>query len=160
MNKGLLLDRDGIINFDPGDYTTSLAEVRFNPGIFRFVKAAVDKAYKVIVITNQGGLAKGIYTIDAVHEIHQYMAKSFLERGVKIEEFFFCPHHDDFGKCLCRKPGSLLVEKAIAKYNLDPNQSIMIGDKQRDLDAAAKVGVKGFLSALNTDLNSQLSLPF
>ena len=107
-----------------------------------------------MVITNQGGIAKERYTLDEFYEIDAYMREKFLEGGIKYLDTYFCPHHDAFGQCLCRKPKSGMIEKALARHEIDPGQSVMIGDKWRDLEAAEKAGVSGIKIDVNQSLAS------
>lgn len=154
MKSALFLDRDGVINHDPGDYTCSPAEFEFNPGIFEFLQHAQAQGYLLLVVTNQGGIVKGMYTLETFDQINQKMLNGFAKAGIEIAEVYFCRHHPDYGKCLCRKPGSLFFEKAVARFNISVADSLMIGDRERDLEAAAAVGIRGIL----VDRNSNLSL--
>ena len=154
--KALFLDRDGVINHDPGDYTKNLEDFVVLPGVIETMKAWYDAGYLLIVVTNQGGIDKGLYTEETVHGIHQYLQGLCIEAGFNIAQFYFCPHHPDYsGRCLCRKPGSLMVEKAIHRFDLDPAKCLIIGDRQRDLDAAAGAGVDGVL----IETNQRIPLP-
>lgn len=154
--KALFLDRDGVINHDPGDYTKSLAEFQVLPGVIETLKVWYDAGFLLIVVTNQGGLAKKLYNESDVYAMHQYFQGLCVQAGFSIAHFYFCPHHPDYsGRCLCRKPGSLMVEKGLHQFNLDPEQCLIVGDKQRDLDAAAGAGVDGVL--INT--NDRIPLP-
>ncbi|MFZ9755255.1 MAG: D-glycero-alpha-D-manno-heptose-1,7-bisphosphate 7-phosphatase [Bacteroidia bacterium] len=148
--KALFLDRDGVINHDPGDYTKSLDEFHLLPGALETMKAWYDRGYKLVVITNQAGLDKGLYTQDDVEQIHQFLQGRCVAMGFRIEECLYCPHHEGrSGRCLCRKPGSLLIERALHRYGLDPAQSLMMGDKPRDVEAAEKAGIQGLLIPVN-----------
>lgn len=154
--KALFLDRDGVINHDPGDYTKSLAEFVVLPGVVQTLKAWHNAGYLLIVVTNQAGLGKGLYGEDDVHAIHQYFQGLCIEAGFSIAHFYFCPHHPDFnGRCLCRKPGSLMVEKGLHRFGLDPEECLIIGDKERDLDAAKAAGVDG----VKIETNARIPLP-
>lgn len=150
--KAVFLDRDGVINHDPGDYTRSLSEFHILPTVIAALKAMHENGYLIILITNQGGIAKGEYTHDDVAEIHRYLRRVCAEEGVEITEIYYSPHHESAGKSLSRKPGSLMVERALGRFNIDPEKSFMIGDKQRDLDCAAGAGVKGVLIPTNAPL--------
>lgn len=150
--KAIFLDRDGVINRDILDYTWQVRDFVFLEGVFEACKELQKKGYLLIVITNQGGIAKGLYTHDDVNKLHELMRKAFREHDITITEIYYCPHHDVTGKCLCRKPGSLLVEKAIARFNIDPSQSYFIGDRERDILAGAGAGVKGIQVEVNDDL--------
>lgn len=143
------MDRDGVINHDPGDYTKHVSEFKFLPGIAETLRLFSKSGFDLVVITNQGGIAKGLYTLDDFYEIDAHMHGFFTEQGVKVLQTYFCPHHPDFGKCLCRKPASLMVQKALQKYAISPHQSFMVGDKQRDVDCAEGAGVKGVLIGTN-----------
>lgn len=151
MQKAIFLDRDGIINKEIGRYVSSAADFELNPGVSEFLKEMQSKGYLLIVITNQGGIAKGLYTQPELATIHEKM-KSLLPH-IHFTEIYYCPHHPDFGKCLCRKPGSLLVEKALARFAIDPATSYFIGDKDRDIVCATMAGVKqAILLESNTNL--------
>lgn len=149
MNKAIFLDRDGVINHDPDDYTYKLEETTILPGIIEFAKAVVEKGYIIIVITNQGGINKGRYGHADVQTVNNFISSEFLKHGVEIKDFFYCPHHSALEKCLCRKPDALLIERGLYKYNVNPAQSYFIGDKWRDVECGEKAGVKGIKIDVN-----------
>ena len=148
----LFLDRDGVINPDPGDYTKNLSEFTILPTVMEALRVARDAGFVVVLITNQGGLSKGLYTHQNVDEIHAFLRSECDKNGTPLLDIFYSPHHPSTGRSLSRKPGSLMVERACAKHQLDPAKSWMVGDKQRDLDAAAPVGVRGVLIGVNAPL--------
>lgn len=152
MNKAIILDRDGVINADQNDYTWKIADFSILPGVFEACKKWQQEGYLLIVITNQGGIAKGLYGHHEVRLLHDHMLRLFSEQGIAINDIYYCPHHPVAGECLCRKPGSLLVEKAIATHNIDPSLSVFIGDRDRDIIAGAGAGVPGLLVSVNSDL--------
>lgn len=152
MNKALFLDRDGVINHDPGDYTFSLEEFIILPTVLDAFKLAQDKGYKIIIITNQGGIAKGLYKEEEVHKMHDYLKKECAKVGVTITDIFFSPYHSELSNSLSRKPGSLMMERAIHRHHIDVSSSIMIGDRDRDIECAAAVGVKGIKIPTNAAL--------
>jgi D-glycero-D-manno-heptose 1,7-bisphosphate phosphatase len=152
MIKAIFLDRDGVINHDPGDYTTSITEFTILPDVISTLKDWTDQGYSIVVITNQGGIAKERYTFSDFYEIDEYMKTKFLDAGVAYLDTYFCPHHDAISHCLCRKPHSGMIEKAIARHNINPDQSVMIGDKWRDLEAAEGAGVRGIKIDVNQSL--------
>ena len=152
MRAAVFLDRDGVINHDPGDYTPSLAAFTLLPGFLTGLAQLVQWGYAPVVITNQGGIAKGLYSHVDVEAIHQHLRDVCAAQGTPLLDIFYSPHHPDHGNSLSRKPGSLLVERALAKHQLDAGRSWMIGDKQRDLDAAAGAGVRGLLVPTNAPL--------
>jgi D-glycero-D-manno-heptose 1,7-bisphosphate phosphatase len=150
--KALFLDRDGVINHDPGDYTMTAEEFIILPTVMEALALAQSKGYLIFVITNQGGIAKGLYTHETVAEIHDVLNHTCQEWGVEIKRIFYSPHHPEFGNSLTRKPERLLMERALARYNLDPTKSIMIGDRERDVQCAEQVGVRGILIPTNSPL--------
>jgi len=158
MRKAVFLDRDGVINHDPGEYTKSASEFQFLTGIFETLRIINDRGFELVVITNQGGIAKGLYSLDDFYAIDAKMHAGFRENNVRVLETFFCPHHPDFGKCLCRKPHSLLVQKALGKHYLSASDSVMVGDKERDVQCAEGAGVRGVLIPTNAPLSDYLSL--
>ncbi|MCC6599460.1 MAG: HAD family hydrolase [Crocinitomicaceae bacterium] len=153
-HKALFLDRDGVINHDPGDYTFSLEEFVLLPTVIPSLQLAQQKGYRIIVITNQGGIAKGLYTEETVRSIHDYFIRVCKEAGVEIAAIYFSPHHPDFGNSLSRKPCSLMIERAIQRFDIDVERSVMVGDRNRDMECAARAGVRGFLLPVNGDLLS------
>lgn len=143
MKKALFLDRDGVLNRERGDYTYTLEDFEVLSEVPAALKVAADKGYLLIVISNQGGIAKGIFTQQRVEELHSKLFSVLNEEGVTLDEIYYCPHHDQVGKCLCRKPEPLMLQKAIARFGIDPSASVMIGDSLRDVQAAEAAGVRG-----------------
>jgi len=152
MEKAVFLDRDGVINFERGDFTWHIDDFVFNPSIFPFCRALKARGYLLIVITNQSGIARGLYSHEQLDFIHQHMWHTFQKEGVDLTEVYYCPHLPAVSKCICRKPESLLVEKSLARFNINPGSSWFVGDRDRDIQAAARAGVKGILIESNTDL--------
>jgi D,D-heptose 1,7-bisphosphate phosphatase len=152
MYKAIFLDRDGVINHNKEYYTYRIDDVIINKGIIESLRLFIQNQFKIFVITNQSGIAKGVYTHAEVEQVHQYMQNQFREFGVDVTAFYYCPHHPDVGKCICRKPDSLLIEKAIARFDIDKGQSHFIGDSARDIQAAEKAGVKGHLIHSNESI--------
>ena len=139
MNKCVFLDRDGVLNKDFVDYVYSEDKLFILPGVGDSLKSLKNAGYKLIIITNQSGIAKGIYTEDDMHEVHRIMQEQWDH---VIDDIFFAPGHPKFSESLSRKPGSLMFERAIAKHNIDIKLSWMVGDKDRDLLPAKKIGLK------------------
>ena len=158
MNKAVFFDRDGVINKEIGNYVYKLEDFKFNIGLFTSLRLLQEYDYKLIIITNQGGIAKGKYTHDELYELHNFMLEKLLNEGIKIDDVYFCPHHHSIAPCLCRKPNSLLIEKAIAKHNIDTSQSFLIGDNERDVLAAEKVGIKGILIEANSNILTRIKM--
>lgn len=146
MNKAVFLDRDGVLNKELGDYVCRLEDFKVLGHNFKALQELQNRGYLLIVITNQGGLAKGWYTVDILNKMHEQLKKEYAEQGVLISEVYYCNHHPEYnGKCLCRKPGSLMLEKAVARFEIDASQSYFIGDRERDVLAGEAAGVKGIL---------------
>lgn len=153
--KAIFLDRDGVINHDPGDYTKNINEFQILPGNLEKMRSWFDSGYLLILITNQGGIAKGLYPKEDVLAIHRYLQGACNLAGFFIHAFYFCPHHQDYsGRCLCRKPGSLLIEKGMHRFNLQPENCVMIGDMDRDVQAATGAGIRGIKIESNSGLAS------
>ena len=138
-SKCIFLDRDGVLNKDFVDYAYSLDKFIILDGVKEALKLFKDAGYLLVVITNQSGIAKGIYTREDMETCHRYLQD---ETGHLIDHIYFSPYHPDYSESLTRKPGSLMFEKAIAKFDVDVSQSWMIGDKKRDLVPAIKMGLK------------------
>lgn len=139
-NPAIFLDRDGVLNEERGDYTWRLADFIVPEGVPESIRTLKSWGYVLVVITNQAGIAKGLYTKSEVIACHEKLQKAV---GGLIDDLFYCPYHPSVTQSLARKPGSLLLERAIGLYEIDTPKSFMVGDRDRDLEAAAKVGVKG-----------------
>jgi D-glycero-D-manno-heptose 1,7-bisphosphate phosphatase len=146
MNKVLFLDRDGIINIDHG-YVYKPEQFEFVDGIFDVCLHAQSLGYQLIVITNQSGIARGMYSEDDFLQLSQWMVQKFLNEGIGITDVYFCPHHPIKGKgsykisCDCRKPEPGMILKAAEKHNVDLKKSVFIGDKVSDMKAAENAGI-------------------
>lgn len=144
--KALFLDRDGVININHG-YVHTPANTDWVPGIFQLVADAQARGFLPIVVTNQAGIGRGLYDEAGFLAYTAWMHAQFAARGTPLLATFFCPHHPDAGigeyrlDCACRKPRPGMLLSAIARFGIDAAQSLMVGDKQGDLDAAAAAGV-------------------
>ncbi len=139
MNKAVFLDRDGVLNHDKVDYVYTIEDFKIFEGVAEALAMFKNKGYLLIIITNQSGIAKGIYTEAAVYECYEYLQS---KTGRLIDDMYFCPHHPNFDTvCACRKPGHKMILDAAEKYDIDINQSYMIGDAQRDITAGNNVGL-------------------
>ena len=153
MKKAIFLDRDGVINFERG-YTHRLEDFSILPDVMEVLQHWQKQGFLFIVITNQSGIAKDLYTQADVEKIHAYLMSEFLKNNITISEIYYCKHHPDVCNCICRKPDSLFVEKGLARFEIDGRQSYFIGDKERDVEAAKKGGVEGILIPSNTSLKT------
>lgn len=150
--KAVFLDRDGVLNKEIGDYVCSFNDFVILDN-FEALKSIVDKGYILLVATNQGGIAKGWYTISELEKMHRYLIDTYKNNGIKITDIFYCPHHPDFtGECDCRKPKPGLLLQGIQKYNIDPCLSYFIGDRERDIEAGNAAGLNGILININQPL--------
>lgn len=154
MKKVVFLDRDGVINIDNNNYTWKIEDFIFTNKLFESLLELKKKGFEFIVITNQGGISKNLYTKDDVFNLHNHMQQQFEENGIQLLDIYFCPHHSSIEKCLCRKPNSLLLEKAIAKYNISSKHSYFIGDNERDMLAATNAGISGVKINTNDEINN------
>ena len=139
--KAIFLDRDGVLNLERGDYTWLLEDFKLNDEVIDALKIFRDRKYLLVVISNQSGIAKGIYAKEHVEYLHLHLIRVLKNHGIGLQEIYYCPHHPGIGKCICRKPDSLLLEKAIARFNIDAAKSYFIGDTDRDVEAGKKAGV-------------------
>lgn len=142
-NKAVFIDRDGTINID-GPYLDNPDRFEMYLGVGEGVKKLKDDGFKILVMTNQSGIARGYFTEDILLNIHERMKMEFIKFDVKLDRIYYCPHHPD-DDCDCRKPKTGLFEKAIEEHDIDVNQSYMIGDKILDVEAGQKIGVKTVL---------------
>lgn len=158
MRKVVFLDRDGVINDDTGHYYIYKPEdFKLNKGIEESIRLIVEKGYDIVIITNQGGIARGTYTKKEVELVHQYMIELFQKQGVTPLAIYFCPHHNKLESCLCRKPSGLMIKKAIARFNIDAVNSFMIGDNVKDVEAAQDGGVRGYKIEKNSNIYQLVS---
>ena len=147
MKKALFLDRDGVINVDHG-YVHEIEHFDFIDGIFDLIAAANRHDYLVLVVTNQAGIGRGLYSEDTFLALTKWMEEEMSRRGSIITKTYYCPHHPTAGigkfkmDCSCRKPSPGMLKAAAEEFNLDMPASIMIGDRASDILAgkAANVG--------------------
>lgn len=152
MNKALFLDRDGVINEDYG-YVHKIEDFHFRNGIFDVCLAARKARLKIVVVTNQAGIGRGLYSTDQFALLNNYMVSTFSTKGIIIDRVYYCPFHPTHGlghyrKYSCdRKPGAGMLVAACNELNINPFASILIGDKDSDRLAAERIGLKLFLNS-------------
>ena len=140
MNRPtVILDRDGVINADSDAYIKSVAEWQPLPGSIEAVARLSQSGWRVVVCTNQSGVGRGLFTAATLDAIHQAMCRRVSEQGGHIDGVFHCPHRPD-ERCRCRKPRPGLLHAAAASLGFELHRVPVIGDSQRDLDAARAVG--------------------
>lgn len=150
MNKAIFLDRDGTIN-EEVNYLHRPEDFRFLPGVPQALKMLTDSGFKLIVVTNQAGVARGYYTEEDVKSLHNYVNRLLEPYGTGIHSFYYCPHHPEHGlgqykrDCRCRKPDIGLFLRAEAETPVDKEHSYMIGDKLLDIQAGKRYGIPSIL---------------
>mgnify|MGYP000328178755 FL=1 len=147
------MDRDGTINSDEGHYYIYKPEdFVFNPGVIEGLKRLQKAGYLLIVITNQGGIAKGIYTREDMFKVHEKMCAELEKHGVTLTKIYYCPHHESIKTCVCRKPSPYMVNLAIEEFHIDKKRSWFIGDSSKDVKCAEDAGVKPLRIHKNQDI--------
>ena len=151
--KIAFLDRDGVINSsEPNNgYVGSLKHFKWISGAIKAIKLLNDKNYKVVIVTNQSGVARGFFTIKDVKKIHSFLQKKLKENKAKIDKFYFCPFHKNGiikkykRNSSLRKPNIGMFRLAQKRWNIDKKKSFMIGDQKTDLEFARRAKIKGYL---------------
>jgi D-glycero-D-manno-heptose 1,7-bisphosphate phosphatase len=150
MRKALFLDRDGVINKEVS-YLHEIQKFEFIEGIFEACKFFQDREYLLIIITNQAGIARNYYSEEAFHHLNNWMLKKFEDQGVKITQVYYSPFHLKYGigkyrkDSWCRKPNPGMLFQAQREYNIDFSSSILVGDKESDIEA-------GLSAKINTNI--------
>lgn len=146
MTRALLLDRDGVINIEKG-YAHRIADMEFVPGIFDVCRFFQERGYHLIAVTNQSGIARGYFTEEDLEKLHRWLHNQFIEQGLELKKIYHCPHHPEHGlgiykqHCDCRKPGPGMILRARDEFGLDLSRSILVGDKESDIQAGINAGV-------------------
>jgi len=147
LRAGVFLDRDGTINIEK-QYLYQYEDWEWIAGAIEAIKKFNDAGVLVIVITNQAGVARGIYTSADVESLHERVSKELQTHGAHIDAYYYCPHHPEFGNkmaCSCRKPAPGLLFQAQKEWGIDLDRSAIFGDKASDIEAGKAAGVKLFL---------------
>ncbi len=150
MNKVVFLDRDGTINVEV-DYLHKKEDFKFEENADKAIKIINDLGYKVIVVTNQSGIARGYYTENDLKTLHVYLDEELNKIGAKVDAYYYCPHHpnaklDEYKiDCECRKPEIGMFMEAAKDFSIDFSKSIIVGDKISDLEAGVRLGMKTVL---------------
>ena len=142
MVKAVFLDRDGtIVDDPPPGFLHEPGKVKLLPGAAAAIKRLNDHGFLVVVVTNQSGIARGLYTVSDYEAVQERLGALLTAQGAHIDAAFFCPHHPRFtGPCECRKPGLKLFRDAQAALNIDLGQSWWVGDRLSDIQPAAELG--------------------
>jgi D-glycero-D-manno-heptose 1,7-bisphosphate phosphatase len=164
MSRALFLDRDGVINIEK-NYVYRIEDFEFTDGIFELCARARRLGFKPIVITNQAGIARGYYTVADYERLTQWMLEQFAVRGSPIEKVYFCPFHPTAGigeyrkESIDRKPNPGMILRAKADFGLELAGSVLVGDKDSDIEAGRAAGVGFNLKLLHWAEQSRLPEP-
>jgi D-glycero-D-manno-heptose 1,7-bisphosphate phosphatase len=150
MKAAVFLDRDGTMIEDVG-YLDSLSRVAFYPWTADVIRALNGAGLAVVVVTNQAGVARGLFSEAFVNETHRYIDARLAAAGARVDAYYYCPHHPGgrvapYARCCeCRKPGRGMIDKAASDLGLDPAQSFVVGDKWLDVQLGRAVGARAIL---------------
>jgi D-glycero-D-manno-heptose 1,7-bisphosphate phosphatase len=151
MNRtGIFLDRDGTIN-EEVDYLSSPLDLHLIPGAAEAIREANESGFKVFIITNQSGIARGILTEERLSEIHAALLSELAAQHARVDGIYYCPHHPDFGEspyravCDCRKPGTGMIDAAVKRFGIDIGKSFVIGDRMLDVQTGNNSGATSIL---------------
>ena len=155
MAKALFLDRDGVINVDYA-YVSRIDDFEFIDGIFELCRAAVEKGYLLVVVTNQAGIGRGLYTESDFYTLTDWMKSRFVQENCALTAVYFCPTHPEYGigeyqrESNFRKPNPGMLLQAAIEHDIDMKASIIIGDKLSDMQAGKRSGIGISLLYSNT----------
>jgi len=163
QRRYVLMDRDGVINHDSEDFIKSPEEWRPIDGSLEAIALLNKHGYDIMVVTNQSGLARGLFDLSMLSKIHDKMHRLLAQKGGQIAAIYYCPHGPD-DLCNCRKPKPGLLEQFALEKNVDLKSVFFIGDSLRDIQAAQAVGAKPILvltgkGQLTLDKNPNLNIP-
>ncbi len=151
MNKFIFLDRDGVINQNRDDYVKSINEFVFLSTSLQAIEKLNHLGFKIIIITNQSAINRGIITENELQNIHHFMLSELKKHDCKIEKIYFCPHRPD-ENCICRKPNTGMIENALSDFDIDISKSWLIGDSNGDMELGKKIGLKSIKMERNGNL--------
>src|SRR5271157_3190819 len=158
-NAAVFLDRDGTINEEVG-YLDSIDKLKLFANTAEAIRLINESGMKVVVMTNQSGVAKGYFTEEFVRKVHGRIQEMLREKGAFIDAFYYCPHHQTEGvgiylqSCVCRKPGAGMLIEASKELDIDLSRSYTVGDMLKDIQVARTVGAKGILVRTGYGINT------
>lgn len=164
MERVIFLDRDGTLN-EEVNYLHRKEDLKILDGVPEALHMLKERGYKLVVVTNQAGVARGYYSEEDVAELHRYMNTLLARDGAEIDYYFYCPHHPEYGigeykkNCHCRKPETGMFEMAEQVFEVDKENSWMIGDKLIDVEAGRNYGVRTVLvgTGYGAQMNAELT---
>jgi D-glycero-D-manno-heptose 1,7-bisphosphate phosphatase len=158
--KHVILDRDGVLNREAegAGYVREPAQFHWLPGALEALAILRRAGVYLTVATNQSGVGRGLMTLAQLEAVHERMRSEAAGHGASLDAVLFCPHAPDEG-CACRKPAPGLIREALARSGFSAEESIVVGDDQRDLEAASRAGVRAALVRTGKGRRTELSLP-
>jgi len=150
MHRAVFLDRDGTVNEEVG-YLRDLADLKLIAGAGAAIRRLNEAGLKVVLVTNQSGVARGYFPESLVIEAHELLDRMLQEEGARIDAIYYCPHHPTAGNsgytfiCNCRKPGTGLIDRAARDLGIDVKKSYVIGDKWSDVELGQRAGARSIL---------------
>jgi D-glycero-D-manno-heptose 1,7-bisphosphate phosphatase len=142
-NNTIILDRDGTIVIDRG-YLADPDRLEFMPGAAEALRWLWERGYQLVVITNQSGVGRGLFTIECVEAMNARLRAMIEQAGAKLTKIYFCPHSPE-ADCECRKPRLALMEQAATELHFDPHRSVVIGDRDSDIEFGVRAGARTIL---------------
>ncbi len=151
--KIAFLDRDGVLNVSKikNGYVGFIDDFKWIPGAKKAIDLIRKNKFKIVIVTNQSGIARGFFTVKDVYKLHRFIKEELNNFGTKVDKIYFCPYHKDgvikkYKKnSILRKPGIGMFLKASEKWNIDKKKSFMIGDQKTDMEFAKRAKIKGYL---------------
>ena len=158
MNKAVFVDRDGTIAKDV-PYCSRPEDFELLPGVAEGIRLLNNHGFKVVVITNQSGIARGYFTEEILAKIHDKMHSELAKHGAHVDDIYYCPHHPD-DNCECRKPKPTLILQAALNLDVDLKQSYVIGDSDIDVEMGRRAGCKACLRVNSNNKGDQTANTF
>lgn len=143
QKRAVFLDRDGTLNYDPG-YIKKPSELILLPGVPEGLQQLAAQGYELIVVSNQSGIGRGLFSVKDLDAIHTYFNDLLRPHAIQIRSFEYCPHKPE-DRCSCRKPSPKLIQDVARRYSIDVSKSFMVGDRYRDLLSGSRAGCRGLV---------------
>jgi D-glycero-D-manno-heptose 1,7-bisphosphate phosphatase len=143
VTRAVFLDRDGTLIVEK-NYLSKIEEVEFIPGTGKALAKLKKKGFLLILITNQSGVGRGFFTMEDVQRVHRHIVGALQQEGATLDGIYICPHQPE-DNCECRKPKTKLIRDAAEKFQIDPKQSFMVGDRELDVQLGHNAGCRSVL---------------